>query len=194
MKLEGLEKYTNLVKLYGKCRNLKKISGLNRNTELVVLDLRRNQIKNIENIDHLWKLKKLNLSYNMIKQVDNIGELENLIEFDLSGNLIKLTRDCQSLLSLPCLTKLELKCNLLEERETIILPFLAKLKSVKQISLKGNPFVNYITNYRESVISEMPALERLDDKIAYRHNISLTNWASSLEAEKKRINRNRYRT
>ena len=177
VKLEGLEKYTNILKLYAKCRNLKKISGLNKNTELVELDLRRNQIKSIENIDHLWKLKKLNLSNNLIKQVDGVRELENLTEFDLSGNLIKYVRDCSALLTLPCLTKLELKCNLLEERDSVILPFLSKLDGLKQLSLKGNPFVNYIANYRESVIVEMPALERLDDKIAYRHNISLTNWA-----------------
>ena len=136
----------------------------------------------------------LNLSNNMIRSADGIKSLVNLSDLDLSGNMIRFIRDCVEIQALPKLAKLDLRRNLLEEKDNIILPFLSKLSSVRHLGLKGNPFINYIAQYRENIISEMPALERLDDTRVYRHGSSLSNWPPSIDLEKRKTERNRFRT
>lgn len=63
MKIENLEKLTNLTELYISENGIETIENLDQNTQIETLDLAKNRIKKIENISHLTNLEDLWVSF-----------------------------------------------------------------------------------------------------------------------------------
>lgn len=76
--ISGIEKFTNLTKLYlynNKINDISKLQGL---TNLQNLRLEGNDISNLESLSGLNKIRNLHLDYNPITNVDSLQNLTNL--------------------------------------------------------------------------------------------------------------------
>ncbi len=107
-------------------------------------------------------LQTLNIQGNQIKIISGLKGLNLLENLDLSSNLIQYTYNCQELLELPRLKKLDMKNNLLEDTDEVI-PFFSNLSGLISLSLKGNSFLTFMSMYRDKFIASMTNLFFLDD-------------------------------
>jgi hypothetical protein len=139
-RIEGLEALKHLQSLHLQQNRIVKIENLDRNVELKYLDVSNNNIIIIEGLSMLPSLETLLMKENLLSKPDSIRNvicIKKLRELDLSMNKIN--------------------CNLDD-----ILEILSQCKSLKILSLKGNPVVTSTKNYRKMVISKCTKLKRLD--------------------------------
>ena len=163
-KIEDLEAYVNLKTLWLQSNAIEKIENLEANTDLRNLFLQNNMIQRIENVSILSKLVHLNLGGNRIRCIEGLDKLKCLNVLDLSGNLLSTVKDVEHLQKCTSLRNIDLSANKLDDVNVKDV-FLAKyLPSLRCLSLRGNPVVNKIKNYRKSMILTSPSLCKLDSR------------------------------
>lgn len=141
-----------------------RIEGLEKLTQLRMLYLQQNQIKKIENLCHLEKLMALNLSNNRITVIENLKGLDQLKNLDLSTNAIEKLADCVELKELPALESLDLKNNHIDEADKVLPFFVEHTRDIRAFHLKGNPCHRKINNYRKETTRALLSLTYLDDR------------------------------
>ncbi|CAI2358652.1 Hypothetical protein MVR_LOCUS359 [uncultured virus] len=100
---------TTLVLVDGKQQDLSELAKM---TTLTSLDLRCNRIKDITSLSNLTSLVSLELSYNYdIHDLSPLAHLTQLQILRLNNNALRNTSNIQSLLSMTCLTHLDLNGN-----------------------------------------------------------------------------------
>lgn len=72
----------------------------------------------------------------------------------------------EELYTLKQLQSLDVKNNLLEDREEII-PFFERIQTLHALYLKGNPCTRKIAGYRKSMVAALKNLNYLDDRPVY---------------------------
>ena len=122
-------------------------------SQLDVLDLHNNNIAKIEELSHLTELRVLNLAGNKLTVVNNIRGLRSLTEINLRRNAITAVHEVDSLVFLQ---RIFLSSNLIASMADV--QSICKSKSVTDLCLEGNPFVNY----KPYVVEELRTLKHLD--------------------------------
>lgn len=118
----------------------------------------------IENLQCLTKLKYLNLSQNSISKIEELASLTCLETLIISENEISMTDFVKHITLIPKLRELDLSMNKINCNPESILGILADCKSLKVLSLQGNPFVNKMPHYRSMIISHCKKLRQLDGR------------------------------
>lgn len=117
----------------------------------------------MENLDHLSRLKSLNLSNNLITKIDGLSELKRLESLIIKGNRLTKPESIKNVICIKRLKELDLSRNRINCSPDSILQVLAQCKSLKILSLKGNP-VAKMKHHRKLVISRIPTLVKLDSR------------------------------
>ena len=178
-KIEGLEAYVNLKTLWLQSNAIERIENLEANTQLRNLFLQNNMIQRIENISVLSKLVHLNLGGNRIQRIEGLDKLKCLSVLDLSGNLLSSVKDVEHLQKCTSLTNIDLSANNLDDVNIKDLFSAKHLPSLRCLSLRGNPVVNKIKNYRKSMIVVSPSLCKLDSRAILKSDREIAEaWAS----------------
>ncbi|XP_074855171.1 centrosomal protein of 97 kDa isoform X2 [Carettochelys insculpta] len=160
IKLEHLEKFTNLMQLSVASNRLVRMMGVAKLTQLRVLNLPHNSIGYVEGLKDLVHLEWLNLAGNNLKAIDQINSCVSLQHLDLSDNNIPQLSDLSKLLSLKTLllhgniiTSLRMAPLYLPQSLTILslaeneirdlneISFLASFPELEQLSIMNNPCV-----------------------------------------------------
>lgn len=163
-KIEALEAYTNVRSLWLESNGITEISGLDHlKDKLYMLYLQQNAIDKIENLTDFSKLVCVNLSHNKITEVSGFDGCTSLKNIDLSHNLIRSILNCEHLKTLPALTSLDLRENLIEDHDEVI-PFFKEMPELIALYLKGCPAARKISNYRKNMTIAIPALAYLDER------------------------------
>ena len=120
----------------------------------------------IQNLQHLKKLKYLNLAQNAISKIEELESLTCLETLIISENEVSMTEFVTTLTLIPKLRELDLSMNKINCNPESILRILADCKSLRVLSLQGNPFVsnNKMPHYRSLVISHCKKLRQLDGR------------------------------
>jgi len=75
VKIEGLDKLTNLTELYLSDQGIKAIEGLETLTELTIIDLANNPITSLDGVQHLPKLEDLWMNDNKVAEWTEVDKL-----------------------------------------------------------------------------------------------------------------------
>ena len=163
-RLEGLDKLANLQSLYLGGNQLVRIDGLDRFANLQSLDLWNNQLVRIEGLDKLANLQSLDLGGNQLVRIEGLDKLTNLQFLDLSENqLVRI----EGLDKLTNLQSLDLRSNQLVRIEG-----LDKLTNLQSLDLSGNRLT------RIEGLDKLCQLERLDlsdNKLSVIENLPQTS-------------------
>lgn len=87
-----------------------------------MLYLHSNLIKEISGLLTLTNLVTLNISHNQITKIEGLENCINLKQLDVSHNLITEMENCEQLKELQSLTSLDLRDNLINQKDALI-PF-----------------------------------------------------------------------
>ncbi|XP_067207718.1 dynein axonemal assembly factor 1 homolog isoform X1 [Linepithema humile] len=197
--IESLEKYTGLKCLWLESNGILEIANLENQRELKCLYLHHNLINKIENLDCLTKLDTLNLSHNTIRRIENLGSLKFLNNLNLSHNYLRETADIEHLRLLHALSILDISHNRIDTCD--IVDILGDMKSLRVVTLTGNPVLKQIKMYRKTMILKCKTLQYLDDRPVFpRDRACAEAWMRGgvdeemaernrwIQAEQKRIN------
>ncbi len=139
-KINGLETLVNLNSLHLQNNNISKLRKLKSNPNLKSLQVFDNQISEIDGLEELKDLEILNLRNNKIEEIKGLDHIVNLKRLDLSNNQIT---DIKGLESLPKLEFLDLSHNHIAE-----IKGLKHLKKLKFLDLRNNK-ITHITSLKE---------------------------------------------
>ncbi len=128
---KGLEKLTQLTKLYLNSNQLSDVKGLENLTRLTYLNLGYNQLTDVKGLEKLTQLTNLVLCYNQLTDVKGLEKLTQLITLSLPNN--KLT-GVKGLEKFTQLTGLNLENNQLTDVKG-----LEKLTQLTSLYLANNP-------------------------------------------------------
>ena len=132
--------------------------------------------RKIEGLEAYVNLKTLWLQSNVIERIEN---LEANTVLDLSGNLLSSVKDVEHLQKCTSLTNIDLSANNLDDANIKDLFSPKHLPSLRCLSLRGNPVVNKIKNYRKSMIVVSPSLCKLDSRAILKSDREVAEaWAS----------------
>ncbi|KAL6259858.1 hypothetical protein P5V15_009768 [Pogonomyrmex californicus] len=204
--IENLEKYTGLKCLWLESNGIREIANLENQSKLKCLYLHHNLISRIENLDCLTKLDTLNLSHNMIRRIENLGDLSRkadslkfLNNLNLSHNYLRETADVEHLRLLHALSILDISHNKIDTCD--IVDILGDMKSLRVLTLTGNPVLKQIKMYRKTMILKCKNLQYLDDRPVFpRDRACAEAWMRGgideevaernrwIQAEQKKIN------
>ncbi len=101
--ISGIEKFTNLKKLYLYNNKIENIDKLENLKNLEILWISSNKIKKIDKLSGLTKLKDLDISYNEIESVKPIENLTELKSLTIQNNKIADISDLSKLTKLTSL-------------------------------------------------------------------------------------------
>uniref|UniRef100_A0A4W4FKP3 Centrosomal protein of 97 kDa n=1 Tax=Electrophorus electricus TaxID=8005 RepID=A0A4W4FKP3_ELEEL len=203
IKLEHLERNTELRQLSVACNRLVRMMGVSRLTGLKVLNLPSNSIGYIEGLKDLMHLEWLNLAGNNIKVIEQLNNCVALQHLDLSDNNISNTGDLSKLFALKTLllhgniittlravpshfplnlTILSLAEN--EIRDLNEVSYLAPLQNLEQLSIMSNPCVMSTPSlpgcdYRPYVVSWCLNLKVLDGYVVSQKEGLKAEWLYS---------------
>lgn len=128
------------------------------------------------------ELKYLNVSSNNISKIDDISILHALESLVLKENYLSKPDSIQNVIYMKSLLELDLSMNKINCNLEGILEVLSSCKSLKILSLKGNPVVT-TKHYRKLVISKCLRLTRLDgNKICKEERCRCTAWGKVVDA------------
>ena len=145
MRIEGLDKLTNLQSLDLSGNQLVRIEGLDQLTNLQSLNLWNNQLVRIEGLDQLTNLQSLNLWNNQLTRIEGLNKLTNLQSLYLSGNqLVRI----EGLDKLCQLERLDLSDNKLSVIENL------PQTNLKELKVGGNN-IEYIRSSFSDKDSEL---------------------------------------
>ena len=137
-------------------RQILKIDNLQELTSLTRLFLDNNFLEQITGLDALVNLVWLDLSFNKIRKVEGLEKLEQLQVLALYQNDIE---NLENLEHLTMLSVLRVGNNKLSDRKDIL--YLRKLKSLRTLSIKGNPFC-FTEEWRNFTVALLPNLSYLE--------------------------------
>ncbi|XP_046595096.1 uncharacterized protein LOC124294250 [Neodiprion lecontei] len=197
--IESLERYTGLKCLWLESNGIREIANLDNQGELRCLFLHHNLISKIENLECLPKLDTLNLAHNSIRMIENLDSLKNLKTLHLSHNYLRETADFEHLKDLDHVTILDLSHNRIESFEVV--EVLGAMKSLRVVTLTGNPVIKSIKMYRKTMTLKCKKLTYLDDRPVFpRDRACAEAWMRGgpeeeiaernrwIQAEQKKIN------
>mmetsp|Transcript_39103 Transcript_39103/g.84319 ORF Transcript_39103/g.84319 Transcript_39103/m.84319 type:complete len:465 (+) Transcript_39103:113-1507(+) len=164
MEIRNLEKFTQVKYLYLESNCLTKIDKLNAQKYLQSLHLQDNKLERIENLNGCLELKYLNVSNNLLSKIDDLSALQSLESLIVKQNELSKPDSIRNVIYMKRLNELDLSKNKINCSLDSILEVLAQCKSLKILSLAGNPMVKLNKYYRKLVISRCTKLIRLDDK------------------------------
>jgi hypothetical protein len=128
------------------------------------------------------ELKYLNVSSNNISKIDDISILHGLESLILKENYLSKPDSIRNVIYLKSLLELDLSMNKINCNLEGIIEVLSKCKSLKILSLKGNPVVK-TKHYRKLVISKCLRLTRLDgNKICKEERCRCTAWGKVVDS------------
>lgn len=137
-----------------RCLEFKKLSSL------LTLNISSNFIKDITDLKYLTTLTQLIIRNNKIENISSCEYLEQLRVLDAEDNeIFSIT----SLNKCKYLEVLKIKNNKLEY-QTSTSQALKNLKSLKELTIKNNPFLNEILGYRHLFIYRYPQIKKLDEE------------------------------
>jgi hypothetical protein len=177
-KIEGLDKYVNLLQLNLAGNAIKTVENLSHLHHLQVLDLSRNNITNPgQQLGQLVSLKRLSLAGNFMTRLPKcLGSLQLLEVLDLSGNNISLLREFQTLTSLDHLCELSVLgnkvCELPHYREFVIFT-LRSLSSLDTCQVRDSERQSSVSRFSEKDNS----YEQLEE--SFRRTTALANTSKS---------------
>ncbi|XP_072760354.1 uncharacterized protein [Anoplolepis gracilipes] len=197
--IENLEKYTGLKCLWLESNGIREIANLENQCELKCLFLHHNLISKLENLDCLTKLDTLNLSHNTIRRIENLDSLKFLNNLNLSHNYLRETADIVHLRLLFTLSILDISHNKIDTCDVV--DILGDMKSLRVVTLTGNPVLKQIKMYRKTMILKCQNLQYLDDRPVFpRDRACAEAWMRGgvdeevaernrwIQAEQKKIN------
>ncbi|XP_046741429.1 leucine-rich repeat and coiled-coil domain-containing protein 1-like [Diprion similis] len=197
--IESLERYTGLKCLWLESNGIREIANLDNQSELRCLFLHHNLISKIENLECLPKLDTLNLAHNSIRMIENLDSLKNLKTLHLSHNYLRETADFEHLKDLNHVTILDLSHNRIESFDVV--EVLGAMKSLRVVTLTGNPVIKSIKMYRKTMTLKCKKLTYLDDRPVFpRDRACAEAWMRGgpeeeiaernrwIQAEQKKIN------
>ncbi|VVC45181.1 Leucine-rich repeat,Leucine-rich repeat domain, L domain-like [Cinara cedri] len=182
-KIENLESYTGLKALWLENNCITEICGLDNQTELTCLYLHNNVIKKIEHLDNLTKLDTVNLCYNFISKIENLNVLPVLTMLQMAHNILTTANDIAQLAECKELAIVDLSYNNLNDPK--IVEIFGKMKSLRVLTLTGNPVISKIGFYRKTMTLVCRSLCHLDERtITERDRLCAEAWRiGGLEAE-----------
>ena len=134
LKIDNLQELTSITRLFLDNNFLEQINGLETLVNLIWLDLSFNKISKIEGLEKLTNLQVLALYKNEITKLENLEHLE-------------------------VLSVLRIGNNKLSSREDIL--YLRRLKSLRTLSIKGNPFC-LTDEWKNFTVALLPRLAYLE--------------------------------
>ncbi|XP_060090565.1 centrosomal protein of 97 kDa isoform X2 [Heteronotia binoei] len=203
IKLEHLEKCSNLMQLSVANNRLVRMMGVAKLTQLRVLNLPHNSIGYVEGLKDLVHLEWLNLAGNNLKLMDQLNSCTSLQHLDLSDNNISQIGDISKLSSLKtlllhgniitslrttpaCLPQglaiLSLAEN--EVRDLNEISFLSSFPELEQLSIMNNPCVMATPSipgfdYRPYIVSWCLSLKVLDGYVISQKESLKAEWLYS---------------
>ncbi|KAJ8360812.1 hypothetical protein SKAU_G00173370 [Synaphobranchus kaupii] len=139
--------------------SIQRVTGLeySRLTNLVTLELRGNRLESTDGI-YLPNLRKLYLAQNRIKRLEGLDRLEHLTTLHLRDNQLETLNGICS--NMKALQYINVRGNQVSSPRS--LTSLGEVaNTLKTLVLAENPLAD-IEDYRLSVLSRMPMLEKLD--------------------------------
>ncbi|EEB19768.1 conserved hypothetical protein [Pediculus humanus corporis] len=181
-KIENLESFPNLKRLFIINNHLKNICGLSQLIYLEELDLSGNNIGAIENLKDLKNLRELNLSNNNIKLIEHLIDNTELEKIDLCSNNITFISDISHLKNLKKLFLHDNKITNLRHCEKN-LP-----QSIESITLHNNLIsdlneISHLMQFnslKELSIANNPCVNLNGESINFNYRPFIKNWCSNL--------------
>ncbi|KAL7532794.1 hypothetical protein ACHAXR_004854 [Thalassiosira sp. AJA248-18] len=161
MEIRNLSSFTHVTHLFLEGNALTTINKLNAQKRLQSLYLQKNKLERIENLDCCLELKYLDVSNNLISMIDDLSRVLSLESLIVSQNLLSKPDSIQNVVYMKNLRELDLSKNKINCTPESILEILSKCKSLRILSLKGNPIAK-TKHYRKLVISRCRKLTHLD--------------------------------
>jgi len=117
-----------------------------------------------------------------------LSQLKNLQSLQLKRNKIGINglSDLQGLIEIQSLTSLDLSDNLIDD-EAVESEILMKMPNLAVLYFQNNPVCKKISNYRKSLIRNLPNLKFLDDRPVFPEDrrYVVAFFVGGLEAERE---------
>ncbi len=157
-----LEPYVEVEALWLQNNCLEKIEDISTLKKLKFLYLQNNVIERIGNLEPFSELVRLDLSDNRIAKVEGLSGLVKLKDLKMQNNSLASAESLKGLLDVAgSLEYLDLTGNKIKSDPELI-PLLKQLTKLTSLSLKDNPAIHEIANYRKTLVAALPGLGYLD--------------------------------